>query len=105
MVKQELWEEAQKAAIGSLCFSLSESKRVIGCWSERRWRQSRNRPTGFRQSDSTDLVFLFPQTASTRTASQSGCPLHEAPPYDATATRKGEGPVEGKVGRPPLSTD
>uniref|UniRef100_H2MQ14 CASK interacting protein 1 n=1 Tax=Oryzias latipes TaxID=8090 RepID=H2MQ14_ORYLA len=34
--------------------------------------------------------------ASTRTASQSGCPLHEAPPYDATATRKGEGPVEGK---------
>uniref|UniRef100_A0A3B4GFH2 CASK interacting protein 1 n=1 Tax=Pundamilia nyererei TaxID=303518 RepID=A0A3B4GFH2_9CICH len=24
------------------------------------------------------------------------CPLHEAPPYDATATRKGEGPCEGK---------
>uniref|UniRef100_A0A3P9LHL1 CASK interacting protein 1 n=1 Tax=Oryzias latipes TaxID=8090 RepID=A0A3P9LHL1_ORYLA len=34
--------------------------------------------------------------ASTRTASQSGCPLHEAPPYDATATRKGEGPGEVK---------
>ncbi|KAI4785181.1 hypothetical protein KUCAC02_037913, partial [Chaenocephalus aceratus] len=34
--------------------------------------------------------------ASSRTPSQSGCPLHEAPPYDATATRKGEGPGEGK---------
>ncbi|XP_053299570.1 caskin-1 [Pleuronectes platessa] len=34
--------------------------------------------------------------SSSRTSSQSGCPLHEAPPYDATATRKGEGPVEGK---------
>ncbi|XP_029013572.1 caskin-1 isoform X7 [Betta splendens] len=33
---------------------------------------------------------------SSRTSSQSGCPLHEAPPYDATATRKGEGPGEGK---------
>ncbi|KAK0146623.1 Caskin-1 [Merluccius polli] len=33
--------------------------------------------------------------ASSRTSSQSGCPLHEAPPYDATATRKGEGQVEG----------
>ncbi|CAB1414445.1 unnamed protein product [Pleuronectes platessa] len=37
--------------------------------------------------------------SSSRTSSQSGCPLHEAPPYDATATRKGEGPVEGKVGQ------
>ncbi|XP_038548961.1 caskin-1 isoform X5 [Micropterus salmoides] len=35
-------------------------------------------------------------TSSSRTSSQSGCPLHEAPPYDATATRKGEGPGEGK---------
>ncbi|XP_063327292.1 caskin-1 isoform X6 [Pelmatolapia mariae] len=34
--------------------------------------------------------------SSSRTSSQSGCPLHEAPPYDATATRKGEGPSEGK---------
>nr|XP_043907119.1 caskin-1-like isoform X7 [Solea senegalensis] len=34
--------------------------------------------------------------SSSRTSSQSGCPLHEAPPYDATATRKGEGPGEGK---------
>ncbi|XP_041852712.1 caskin-1 isoform X2 [Melanotaenia boesemani] len=34
--------------------------------------------------------------SSSRTSSQSGCPLHEAPPYDATATRKGEGPIEGK---------
>ncbi|XP_013770588.1 caskin-1 isoform X3 [Pundamilia nyererei] len=34
--------------------------------------------------------------SSSRTSSQSGCPLHEAPPYDATATRKGEGPCEGK---------
>ncbi|KAM9345719.1 caskin-1 [Symphorus nematophorus] len=33
---------------------------------------------------------------SSRTLSQSGCPLHEAPPYDATATRKGEGQGEGK---------
>ncbi|XP_023205014.1 caskin-1 isoform X6 [Xiphophorus maculatus] len=33
---------------------------------------------------------------SSRTSSQSGCPLHEAPPYDATATRKGEVPCEGK---------
>nr|XP_046270028.1 caskin-1 isoform X5 [Scatophagus argus] len=33
---------------------------------------------------------------SSRTSSQSGCPLHEAPPYDATATRKGDGPGEGK---------
>nr|XP_020468906.1 caskin-1 isoform X3 [Monopterus albus] len=35
-------------------------------------------------------------TSSSRTSSQSGCPLHEAPPYDTTATRKGEGPGEGK---------
>ncbi|XP_029945726.1 caskin-1 isoform X3 [Salarias fasciatus] len=34
--------------------------------------------------------------ASSRTSSQSGCPLHEAPPYEATATRKGEVPGEGK---------
>ncbi|XP_067333590.1 caskin-1 isoform X2 [Channa argus] len=34
--------------------------------------------------------------SSSRTSSQSGCPLHEAPPYDATSTRKGEGPGEGK---------
>ncbi|XP_044037196.1 caskin-1 isoform X8 [Siniperca chuatsi] len=34
--------------------------------------------------------------SSSRTTSQLGCPLHEAPPYDATATRKGEGPGEGK---------
>ncbi|XP_028454302.1 caskin-1 isoform X3 [Perca flavescens] len=34
--------------------------------------------------------------SSSRTSSQSGCPLHEAPPYDATATRKGEGQGEGK---------
>ncbi|XP_047214245.1 caskin-1-like isoform X2 [Girardinichthys multiradiatus] len=33
---------------------------------------------------------------SSRTSSQSGCLLHEAPPYDATATRKGEVPCEGK---------
>uniref|UniRef100_A0A1A7W8I9 CASK interacting protein 1 n=1 Tax=Iconisemion striatum TaxID=60296 RepID=A0A1A7W8I9_9TELE len=35
-------------------------------------------------------------TSSSRTSSQSGCPLHEAPPYDATATRKGEVPCDGK---------
>ncbi|KAM4717545.1 caskin-1 isoform 5-T6 [Anableps anableps] len=34
--------------------------------------------------------------SSSRTSSQSGCPLHEAPPYDATATRKGDVPFEGK---------
>ncbi|KAM8845626.1 caskin-1 isoform 2-T2 [Spinachia spinachia] len=34
--------------------------------------------------------------SSSRTSSQSGCPLHEAPPYDATVTRKGEGQGEGK---------
>uniref|UniRef100_A0A1A8JJ41 CASK interacting protein 1 n=1 Tax=Nothobranchius kuhntae TaxID=321403 RepID=A0A1A8JJ41_NOTKU len=34
--------------------------------------------------------------SSSRTSSQSGCPLHEAPPYDATATRKGEVPCDGK---------
>ncbi|XP_068568883.1 caskin-1 [Cebidichthys violaceus] len=34
--------------------------------------------------------------SSSRTSSQSGCPLHEAPPYDAVATRKGEGQGEGK---------
>ncbi|XP_061568054.1 caskin-1 isoform X2 [Cololabis saira] len=34
--------------------------------------------------------------SSSRTSSQSGCPLHEAPPYDAMATRKGDGPCEGK---------
>ncbi|KAM3597850.1 uncharacterized protein V6R79_010135 [Siganus canaliculatus] len=34
--------------------------------------------------------------SSSRTSSQSGCPLHEAPPYDATTTRKGEVPGEGK---------
>ncbi|XP_069381112.1 caskin-1 isoform X3 [Paralichthys olivaceus] len=34
--------------------------------------------------------------SSSRTSSQSGCPLHEAPPYDAAATRKGEVPGEGK---------
>ncbi|KAM8824002.1 caskin-1 isoform 7-T7 [Synchiropus picturatus] len=33
---------------------------------------------------------------SSRTSSLSGCPLHEAPPYDATASRKGEAPCEGK---------
>ncbi|XP_056143872.1 caskin-1 [Lampris incognitus] len=33
---------------------------------------------------------------SSRTSSQSGCPLHEAPPYDATANRRGEGQGEGK---------
>ncbi|XP_034151049.1 caskin-1, partial [Esox lucius] len=31
-----------------------------------------------------------------RQSSQSGCPLHEAPPYDTTATWKGEGQGEGK---------
>lgn len=36
---------------------------------------------------------------SSRTSSQSGCPLHEAPPYEATAMRKGEGQGEGKVGQ------
>ncbi|XP_077940614.1 caskin-1 isoform X11 [Gasterosteus aculeatus] len=34
--------------------------------------------------------------SSSRTSSQSGCPLHEAPPYDAAVTRKGEGQAEGK---------
>ncbi|XP_070399130.1 caskin-1 isoform X5 [Nothobranchius furzeri] len=34
--------------------------------------------------------------SSSRTSSQSGCPLHEAPPYDATATRRGEVPCDGK---------
>ncbi|XP_029692107.1 caskin-1 isoform X8 [Takifugu rubripes] len=34
--------------------------------------------------------------SSSRTSSQSGCPLHEAPPYEATAARKGEGSGEGK---------
>lgn len=42
---------------------------------------------------------------SSRTSSQSGCPLHEAPPYDATATRKGEVPCEGKVGQSWFPTD
>ncbi|TWW69442.1 Caskin-1 CASK-interacting protein 1 [Takifugu flavidus] len=35
--------------------------------------------------------------SSSRTSSQSGCPLHEAPPYEATAARKGEGSGEGKL--------
>ncbi|XP_071247044.1 caskin-1-like isoform X2 [Salvelinus alpinus] len=35
--------------------------------------------------------------SASRQSSQSGCPLHEAPPYDATATWKGEGQGEGKV--------
>ncbi|XP_071031910.1 caskin-1-like [Oncorhynchus clarkii lewisi] len=34
--------------------------------------------------------------SASRQSSQSGCPLHEAPPYDATATWKGEGQGEGK---------
>ncbi|KAM9783769.1 caskin-1 isoform 2-T2 [Syngnathus typhle] len=34
--------------------------------------------------------------SSSRTSSLSGCPLHEAPPYDAAAGRKGEAPGEGK---------
>ncbi|XP_077354983.1 caskin-1 isoform X6 [Festucalex cinctus] len=34
--------------------------------------------------------------SSSRTSSLSSCPLHEAPPYDATANRKGEAPGEGK---------
>ncbi|XP_056264143.1 caskin-1 isoform X2 [Pseudoliparis swirei] len=34
--------------------------------------------------------------SSSRTSSQSGCPLHEAPPYDVATTRKGEGQGEGK---------
>ncbi|XP_034045645.1 caskin-1 isoform X3 [Thalassophryne amazonica] len=34
--------------------------------------------------------------SSSRTSNQLGCPLHEAPPYEATATRKGEVPGEGK---------
>ncbi|TNN61631.1 hypothetical protein EYF80_028136 [Liparis tanakae] len=37
--------------------------------------------------------------SSSRTSSQSGCPLHEAPPYDVATTRKGEGQGEGKVGQ------
>lgn len=37
--------------------------------------------------------------SSSRTPSQSSCPLHEAPPYEATAARKGEGQGEGKVGQ------
>lgn len=37
--------------------------------------------------------------SSSRTSSQSSCPLHEAPPYEATAARKGEGQGEGKVGQ------
>ncbi|XP_045071856.1 caskin-1 [Coregonus clupeaformis] len=42
-------------------------------------------------------VELSTGTASaSRQSSQSGCPLHEAPPYDATATWKGEGQDEGK---------
>ncbi|KAK6323187.1 hypothetical protein J4Q44_G00055260 [Coregonus suidteri] len=43
-------------------------------------------------------VELTTGTASaSRQSSQSGCPLHEAPPYDATATWKGEGQDEGKL--------
>ncbi|KAM7372685.1 hypothetical protein PAMP_009834 [Pampus punctatissimus] len=34
--------------------------------------------------------------SSSRTSSQSGCPLHEVPPHDSTATRKGEVAGEGK---------
>ncbi|XP_055752602.1 caskin-1 isoform X2 [Salvelinus fontinalis] len=34
--------------------------------------------------------------SASRQSSQSGCPLHEAPPYDATTTWKGEGQGEGK---------
>lgn len=52
------------------------------------------------------MIFLSAGSASSsRTSSQSGCPLHEAPPYEATATRKGEGPGEGKVGQSKTPAD
>lgn len=52
------------------------------------------------------MIFLPAGSASSsRTSSQSGCPLHEAPPYEATATRKGEGPGEGKVGQSKTPAD
>ncbi|XP_054616018.1 caskin-1 isoform X2 [Dunckerocampus dactyliophorus] len=47
------------------------------------------------QSKSVDQPAVG-SASSSRTSSLSGCPLHEAPPYDATANRKGEAPGEGK---------
>ncbi|XP_051904093.1 caskin-1 isoform X4 [Hippocampus zosterae] len=47
------------------------------------------------QSKSVDQPAVG-SAASSRTSSLSGCPLHEAPPYDAAANRKGEAPGEGK---------
>ncbi|XP_019749031.1 caskin-1 isoform X4 [Hippocampus comes] len=47
------------------------------------------------QSKSVDQPAVG-SVASSRTSSLSGCPLHEAPPYDAAANRKGEAPGEGK---------
>ncbi|XP_049599815.1 caskin-1 isoform X8 [Syngnathus scovelli] len=47
------------------------------------------------QSKSVDQPAVG-SASSSRTSSLSGCPLHEAPPYDATAGRKGEALGEGK---------
>ncbi|KAM9783777.1 caskin-1 isoform 10-T10 [Syngnathus typhle] len=47
------------------------------------------------QSKSVDQPAVG-SASSSRTSSLSGCPLHEAPPYDAAAGRKGEAPGEGK---------
>ncbi|XP_061829672.1 caskin-1 isoform X6 [Nerophis lumbriciformis] len=47
------------------------------------------------QSKSVDQPAVG-SASSSRTSSLSGCPLHEAPPYDATVNRKGEAPGEGK---------
>ncbi|XP_077354957.1 caskin-1 isoform X3 [Festucalex cinctus] len=47
------------------------------------------------QSKSVDQPAVG-SASSSRTSSLSSCPLHEAPPYDATANRKGEAPGEGK---------
>ncbi|XP_057717257.1 caskin-1 isoform X6 [Corythoichthys intestinalis] len=47
------------------------------------------------QSKSVDQPSVG-SASSSRTSSLSGCPLHEAPPYDATMNRKGEAPGDGK---------
>ncbi|XP_061555673.1 caskin-1 isoform X8 [Phycodurus eques] len=47
------------------------------------------------QSKSVDQPAVG-SASSSRTSSLSGCPLHEAPPYDAAANRKGEATGEGK---------
>lgn len=84
-------------------FVISQKARIVGFQKPIGWILLTNAsmdPLRVRSLGLTNGLSLpAGSNSSSRTSSQSGCPLHEAPPYEATAARKGEGPGEGKVGQ------